>query len=212
MQTVRPQCQALCWLRLERMILEVLYNLTLQWDELTVYRPLLVYFIAYYMRPGMLWWDHYKYLKIKSLHFTLRSDAEQLRTILESCKVRGCGAPEVNRVSGQEASSLVTQRIRAMALASPPSPQEAESWNTGKTGLFPSLSQSILCSNQSERLACDSTAGLSSCTSVLGRGFQSCCKACTSPPESQQPCRFVLPMGNGRKSQNFGAHFPSCVY
>lgn len=30
MLTVRARCQALCWLRLERMILEVLYYLTLQ--------------------------------------------------------------------------------------------------------------------------------------------------------------------------------------
>lgn len=70
--------------------------------------------------------------------------------------MRGSGAPEVNRVPGSRASSLVTQRIRAMALASASGPQEAESWSTGKTGQIPSLSQSILCSNQNERIACDS--------------------------------------------------------
>lgn len=70
--------------------------------------------------------------------------------------------------------------VQAVTLASAPTLQEAKPWNTGKTGLFPSLSQSILCSNQCERLARDSTAGLNSCTGVLGRGFQWCRKACTS--------------------------------
>lgn len=93
---------------------------------------------------------------MKHLHFSVRSGAQHVRTVVQSCQVRGGGAPEVNRVPGFEASSLVTQRIRAMALASAPGPQEAESWNTGKTGQIPSLSQSTLCSNQSERMACDS--------------------------------------------------------
>lgn len=55
------------------------------------------------------------------------------------------------------------------------------------------------------------TAGLSSGTGILGRGFQWCCKARTSPRDNQQLYLFVLPMGHGRKSQNFGPHLPSCV-
>lgn len=101
--------------------------------------------------------------------------------------------------------------VQAVALASAPTLQEAKPWNTGKTGLFPSLSQSILCSNQCERLARDSTAGLNSCTGVLGRGFQWCRKACTSLSESKQPCWSALPMRHARKSRNFCAHLPFCV-
>lgn len=65
---------------------------------------------------------------MKQMHFIVRSDAEHLRTVLQNCQVRGSGASEVNRVPGSKASSLVTQRIRAMALASASRPQEAESW------------------------------------------------------------------------------------
>lgn len=73
------------------------------------------------------------------LAFHIEANVKQLRTVLETCSVKCCSAWEVNRDSERKASSVVAQRITAVALASAPSPQEGKSWNTGKTGLFPSF-------------------------------------------------------------------------
>lgn len=188
--TLKQQYQALCWLQVERIILEVLYNLILQGGILIVCRPLLVHYIDYYLMPGISEWDLYKHLKIPAFHFEVWCLAVEDRTAemlrwedmeLQRLTGRGGTRPAAWLHKGSEkwflSQNQVLRRLRVGILE-----------KQDGCLLFPS--QSCVAIRVKDWHV--TTAGLCSCTSALGWDFQWCCKACTSAPESQQSCWLIL--------------------